>query len=119
MVQNESVDATVNPQAQRPGEVEPERTPGSAPSVVPLPDGADPDAEPGEHPVPEEAIEGYPKIDDLYKGDGYGSGESNPTLTDAVAQAGEGQAAEKPSTTSTSSTSSTTSASTSKPTAKS
>lgn len=62
----DSTDPTINPQAQRPGEVEPQRTPGTAPSVVPLPDGADPDAEPGTHPLPEQAIAGYPKVADLY-----------------------------------------------------
>jgi hypothetical protein len=60
-------DSTVNPQAGHPGNVKPERTPGSAPSVVPLPAGADPNADPGAHPLPEDAIEGYPNVEDLYK----------------------------------------------------
>jgi hypothetical protein len=56
----------LNPQAQRPGEVEPERTPGSAPSVVPLPNGAAPGVPDGVHPLPEEAIDGYPNVEELY-----------------------------------------------------
>jgi hypothetical protein len=48
-------------QSNIPGQVVPERTPGTAPSVVPLPKGADP-SRPDEHPLPEEAIEGYPKV---------------------------------------------------------
>ena len=63
-----ATDPTVNPQAQRPGEVTPERTPGSAPSVVPLPAGADP-AHPDSHPLPEEAIDGYPRVAELYEGE--------------------------------------------------
>ncbi len=59
--QKDTTSSTTNPQAQRPGTVEPERTPGSAPSVVPLPAGADP-SRPGEHPLPEEAIDGYPAV---------------------------------------------------------
>lgn len=62
MAEEKYVDPSVNPQAMRPGNVLPERTPGSAPSVVPLPDGADPRSKPGEHPLPEQAIEGYPKV---------------------------------------------------------
>lgn len=56
------VDMNVNPQAAQPGNVLPQRTPGSAPSVVPLPEGADPTAGPGEHPLPEQAIEDYPAV---------------------------------------------------------
>jgi hypothetical protein len=62
MAEDKYVDPAVNPQAMRPGNVLPERTPGTAPSVVPLPSGADPTAKPGEHPLPEDAIEGYPKV---------------------------------------------------------
>lgn len=62
MAEDQIVDPKVNPQAMRPGNVLPERTPGSAPSVVPLPDGADPRAGAGEHPLPEDAIAGYPKV---------------------------------------------------------
>jgi hypothetical protein len=62
MAEEKYVDPSVNPQAMRPGNVLPERTPGTAPSVVPLPSGADPTAKPGEHPLPEDAIEGYPKV---------------------------------------------------------
>jgi hypothetical protein len=64
---SESNDPSVNPQAQAPGNVVPERTPGSAPSVVPLPDGADPSAKPGEHPLPEDAIDGYPPATQMQK----------------------------------------------------
>jgi len=71
-----ATDPTVNPQAQRPGEVEPERTPGSAPSVVPLPAGADP-SNPDSHPLPEEAIDGYPKVAELYEGE-EGAPASSP-----------------------------------------
>lgn len=64
MAEDKYVDPGVNPQAQRPGYVLPERTPGSAPSVVPLPDGADPTAKLGEHPLPEDSIKHYPKVAD-------------------------------------------------------
>jgi hypothetical protein len=74
---SDSTDPNVNPQADRPGEVEPQRTPGSAPSVVPLPDGADPDAPEGSHPLPEEAIDGYPVVNDLYEGE-EGAPASSP-----------------------------------------
>ena len=67
MSTDDFADPTVNPQAERPGTVKPERTPGSAPSVVPLPAGADPTADPGAHPLPQDAIEGYPNVEDLYK----------------------------------------------------
>lgn len=73
----ETTDPTVNPQAQRPGTVKPERTPGSAPSVVPLPAGADPDAPEGSHPLPEDAIDGYPRVADLYEGE-EGAPASSP-----------------------------------------
>lgn len=92
----DSTDPTVNPQSERPGEVEPQRTPGSAPSVVPLPDGADPDAPAGSHPLPEEAIEGYPKVNDLYEGE-QGAPASSPAqpLGEPVA---DDQAAQRPAT---------------------
>lgn len=102
MAPNDSTDP--NPQAQAPGQVTPERTPGSAPSVVPLPSGADPTAAPGEHPLPEEAIEGYPNVAELYEGTG-GNGEGAeptpdpvadvPTGNDAAAVAGADKADEK------------------------
>jgi hypothetical protein len=57
----ETVDSTVNPQASAPGQVEPQRTPGSAPDVAPLPAGAAPSSS-KEHPLPEEVISGYPKV---------------------------------------------------------
>lgn len=72
----------INPQAERPGTAEPQRTPGSAPSVVPLPSGADPNADPGAHPLPEEAIEGYPKVAELY--DEAGGAEPDADGTDPV-----------------------------------
>jgi hypothetical protein len=72
MAPNDSTDP--NPQVATPGQVTPERTPGTAPSVVPLPSGADPSAAPGEHPLPEDAIEGYPNVAELYDGTG-GNGE--------------------------------------------
>jgi hypothetical protein len=61
-------DPTVNPQAGQPGQVEPQRTPGSAPSVTRLPAGAAPNVE-ARHPLPEEAIDGYPSTDALYAED--------------------------------------------------
>lgn len=61
-------DPTVNPQAGQPGQVVPERTPGSAPSVTRLPADAAPNVE-ARHPLPEEAIDGYPSTDDLYADD--------------------------------------------------
>jgi hypothetical protein len=67
-----------NPGAPAPGQQKPERTPGSAPSVVPLPSGADPSAKPGEHPLPEDAVEGYPNVEALYEGTGGNGSGATP-----------------------------------------
>lgn len=80
----ESADAGVNTPAAA-GTQTPERTPGAAPSVVPLPSGAAVAAGfgPGEHPLPEEAIEGYPDLRQLYDGTG-GSAEGAAPVPDPV-----------------------------------
>jgi hypothetical protein len=80
-----------DPSQSGPGTVTPERTPGTAPSVVPLPSGADPSAAPGEHPLPEDAIEGYPQVAKMYEGTG-GNGEGAepaPDPTPVATPAGE------------------------------
>jgi hypothetical protein len=60
-----TADPTVNPQAGAPGEIKPERTPGSPLSVTRLPADAAPNVD-DRHPLPEEAIDGYPKVDAAY-----------------------------------------------------
>jgi hypothetical protein len=77
-----SEDTSTNPAAPVPGVEKPRRQPGAALSVSPLPDGAA--GAPGEHLLPEEAIDGYPDVAAAYEGTG-GNGEGQKPVPDPVA----------------------------------
>lgn len=77
-----SEDISTNPASPAPGAEKPRRQPGAALSVSPLPDGAA--GEPGEHLLPEEAIDGYPDVAAAYEGTG-GNGEGQKPVPDPVA----------------------------------